>query len=96
MYYRGEGVNQDYSEAAKWYNDAAYRGDAKAQYNLGLMFGKGEGVQQDYVKEYMWLSLSSAQGEKNAAKSLAVLTGMMTPEQIAEANKLVNEWKPKK
>ena len=37
MYYVGEGVAQDYAEAAKWIRKAAEQGDAEAQYNLGIM-----------------------------------------------------------
>ena len=35
MYYRGEGMEQDYREAAKWYRKAAEQGNAEAQYRLG-------------------------------------------------------------
>jgi tetratricopeptide (TPR) repeat protein len=35
MYYFGEGVQQDYAEAEKWYRKAAEQGDASAEYNLG-------------------------------------------------------------
>ena len=35
MYENGEGVAQDYKEAAKWYRLAADQGNAQAQYGLG-------------------------------------------------------------
>ena len=38
MYAKGEGVPQDYSKALKWFGLAADKGDAGAQYNLGLMY----------------------------------------------------------
>ena len=38
MYYRGEGVPQDYSHAVSWFRKAAEQGHAVAQYNVGLMF----------------------------------------------------------
>ena len=38
MYYKGEGVPQNYEEAIKWYNKAAEQGNIKAQYNLALMY----------------------------------------------------------
>src|ERR1035437_8146301 len=34
-YAKGEGVPQDYAQAAVWYRKAAEQGDAKAQYSLG-------------------------------------------------------------
>ncbi|WP_277600823.1 tetratricopeptide repeat protein [Eikenella corrodens] len=38
MYDNGQGVRQDYAEAARWYRKAAEQGYAKAQYNLGSMY----------------------------------------------------------
>ncbi len=67
MYYRGEGVMQEYQEAVRWYSKAAEKGLAKAQYNLGLMYFKGHGVSKNYVKAYMWLYLAAAQRFQDAA-----------------------------
>ncbi|MDA0238165.1 MAG: hypothetical protein O3B03_06590, partial [Proteobacteria bacterium] len=39
---------QDDAKAVKWYRRAAEQGNAKAQYNLGLMYDNGQGVPQDY------------------------------------------------
>ena len=47
-HYNGQGVTQDYAEAALWYRRAADQGDAKAQFILGLMYDNGQGVAQDY------------------------------------------------
>ena len=38
MYRTGEGVAQDYKEAAAWFRKAADQGDAQAQLNLGVMY----------------------------------------------------------
>ena len=46
MYEYGEGVSQDYEEAAKWYRKAAEQGSARGQYNLGHMYDNGKGVSQ--------------------------------------------------
>ncbi|MGA3098963.1 MAG: hypothetical protein ABSF25_21105 [Bryobacteraceae bacterium] len=37
-YYRGQGVPQDYAEAAKWYRKAAEQGEAVAQHSLGTLY----------------------------------------------------------
>ena len=50
MYYKGDGVSQDYAEAAKWYRKAAEQGHDWAQYNLGWMYFCGEGVPKDYAE----------------------------------------------
>jgi uncharacterized protein len=56
MYYNGQGVRQDYTEAAKWTRKAAEQGYTPAQADLGVLYWNGQGVQQDVVLAYMWLS----------------------------------------
>jgi uncharacterized protein len=41
------------------------------------------------------LSLSAAQGNRDAVKNREIIAKHMRPEQIAEAQKLAREWKPK-
>ena len=90
MYGEGQGVPQDYAEALKWFRLAADQGEAIAQYNLGLMYGEGQGVPKDLVQAYKWFTLA---GDPEAVKSRDVVTRLMTPAQIAEAQKLAREWK---
>jgi len=94
MYRNGQGVPQDNAAAARWYRKAADQGNARAQTNLGFMYGKGHGVTQDYVQAYMWYILA-AQGEKDTGELRDGLAKQKTPAQIAEAQKLAREWKPK-
>ena len=95
MYFFGHGVPQDYQEAMLWFRLAAEEGVPAAQYNLGGMTFKGQGVPRNYVRAYMWASLAAAQGYELAAKGLKILEKHMTPAQIAEAQRLAREWKPK-
>ncbi len=95
MYEAGRGVAQDFAEAKRWYGMAADQGDSSAQTNLGLMYVKGEGVPEDYVLAHMWWSLAASQGNETATNSLDIVADNMTPDQIAEAEKLAREWKPK-
>ncbi len=101
MYDNGRGVPQDYAEAVKWYRRAAEQGDADAQANLGNMYYSGLGVPQDYVQAHMWLNLAASRSSpgkhrSQAATNRAVVAAKMTPAQIAEAQRLAREWKPKK
>jgi len=59
------------------------------------MYYKGEGVPQDYVKAHMWVNLAGAKGDEEAIKARDSIAERMTPAQIAEAQKLAREWKPK-
>ena len=49
-YDKGDGVRQDFYEAAKWYSQAAEQGYASAQNALGSLYQSGQGVEQDYAK----------------------------------------------
>ena len=95
MYDLGYGVPQDYAEAVKWYRRAAEQGLAKAQTNLGFMYNDGQGVQQEYVKAHIWFNLAAAQGHEKANKNRDLIAKRMTSEQIAEAQRLAREWRPK-
>ena len=70
MYYLGNGVSQDYTEAAKWYTLAAKQGDAVSQFNLGNMYHDGQGVPQDYKESVKWYSLAAKQGNADAQANL--------------------------
>jgi len=66
------------------------------------MYVLGSGVPQDYVQAHMWCNLAASQypdteAEKrdNAAEFRDRTAALMTPAQIAEAQKLAREWKPK-
>ena len=96
IYANGQGVQRDDAAAVKWYRKAADQGLAEAQNNLGVIYAKGDGIPQDYVQAYMWLSLAAAGGEKDAIANRNIVAKLMTPAQIAEAQKLAKEWKPKK
>ena len=95
-YSNGNGVVEDDVEAVKWYRKAAEQNDAYAQYNLGTCYASGEGVPKDAVQGYMWFLLAGVQGTELAKKNIEIIKNMMTPEQIAEGQKLAREFKPRK
>ena len=95
MYANGQGVTQNHAEAVKWYRLAADQGNARAQSNLGFMYAKGEGVLQNHVQAHKWFNLAGAGGVENGRKNRDIVATKMTPAQIAEAQRLSLEWKPK-
>jgi hypothetical protein len=100
MYFDGRSVRQDYVEAAKWFRKAADQGHPMAQNLLGDMYFDGQGVPQDYVKAHMLLNLAATGFANTALRNAAVkdrdtVAAKMTKEQIAEAQRLAREWKPK-
>ena len=128
----GRGVPQDRSQAAAWYRKAAEQGDARAQFNLGLMYrygpgyspgleewavmfhpapghtgptaqgspaakySPGSGIPKDYIEAHKWMCLAAAratgENQKRFADARDSLAKIMTPEQIAEAQKRAAEW----
>jgi TPR repeat protein len=95
MYELGQGVLQNYTEAVKWYAKATEQGDAGAQFGLGMMYWYGQGVTEDYIEAYKWINLAAAQGYKPAVKSRDLMRAEMSAAQIAEAQRLSKEFKPK-
>jgi hypothetical protein len=88
-------VYPDYAEAVKWYRKAAEQGDSWGQIYLGRMYVAGQGVPQDYVLAHKWANLATAQ-KSFVTRERDLVAAKMTPEQIAEAQRLAREWKPKK
>jgi uncharacterized protein len=95
MYDKGLGIPQDYTDAVRWYRTAAEHGNAEAQLNLAVMYALGKGIPQDFVTAHMWLNVAAGSGNKAAEEGRDMIAAQMTYEQIAEAQKLAREWKPK-
>ena len=75
------------------YEDAAEKGDSKAQYNLGVCYFKGDGVKQDFGKAVEWFKKSSEQGYGHAQCFLALCYtfGKGVKQDHAEALRLFRE-----
>ena len=73
MYARGEGVKQNYDEAAKWWRKAANQGHGQAQFNLGFMYFKGYGGVQNKEEAAKWFIMAAKQGHGGAIEALAEL-----------------------
>jgi tetratricopeptide (TPR) repeat protein len=63
-------LKQDYSAAAHWYHIAADKGNATAQYNVGLMYYTGTGVATDDAQAFEWFRRAAAQGLADAQNYL--------------------------
>jgi TPR repeat protein len=95
LYFNGEGVPKDYQQALRWFRLAADQGEALAQTKIAIMYDYGQGVPQDIVQAYTWYSLATTNGDKPAPQLRDLIANKMTPAQIAKAQKLAREWKPK-
>ena len=98
FYYTGQGVPKDDAEAVKWYYKTAEQGDATAQYaqySLGVCYANGTGVPQDLVNSYKWILIANASGHEGAKIAKKSFKEFLKRKQIAEAQKLSRQWKPK-
>ena len=100
VYSTGDGVPQNDAEAKKWYHKAAEQGNADAQFSLGQMYFYGNGVPQDYVQAHKWFNLATArEPDEYSPEVIQWAKGesekVMTGSQVAEAQRLVREWRLK-
>lgn len=91
LYSKGLGVAQNYKIANKWWKTAAEQGSTEGQAKLGWSYILGQGNLENFVLAHMWLNLAAAGGHKDAANGKNKLSENMTPQQIADAQKLAKE-----
>lgn len=65
-YLDGDGVDQDATEAMKWFRMAAESGDAHASYTLGRIYYKGEGTPVDYAEALKWFLMAAEKSDANS------------------------------
>jgi TPR repeat protein len=96
-YFEGQSVAQDDTEAARWFRLAADQGVGMAASMLAEMCAKGRGVPQDRVEAYKWLAVAGGQIEPDRVTvTLSDLESKLTPDQLAEAQRRVKEFVPKR
>jgi hypothetical protein len=88
----GEAFPADMQSAAKWYEKGAEYGNAASQMQLGLAYLEGSGVPQDFVLAHMWFNLAAAQSQDGAREAREKLTTILTPDQVAEAQRMAREY----
>ena len=72
-YYNGDGVEQSYEEAVKWFTKSAENGHSQAQYNLAVMYEDGEGVKQNIDEAVKWYKESAKNGNNDSIEALKEL-----------------------
>jgi hypothetical protein len=68
----GQGVAQDYLQAAHCYTEAAEQGHSAAQVNLSALYERGQGVTRDEARARMWLTKAANLGNAAAQYRLGV------------------------
>jgi hypothetical protein len=71
--------------------EAAGRGDASSQYQLGMAYFAGEGVVKNHIEAYKWILLAQAGGHADAKKMSAQIEKTLSRQELAEGQKLATE-----
>jgi TPR repeat protein len=95
--HRGQGVPQDYAQAALWYRKAAEQGLAEAQLGLGTLYGGGRSGPQDFVESYFWFNLAiagklDASDMERAVKLRDDTASILTPDEQSRVLERVRKW----
>ena len=88
-YETGNGCLRDYDRAGANYAAAAKQGHPVGQFLLAGLFERGLGTAASPVNAFVNYTRSAAAGYKDAEAKRDALKGSLTPEQIAEAGKLL-------
>jgi TPR repeat protein len=80
-------LGRDYEKAYGFWQPAAARNNADAQFFLAGLYLDGNGVSRDLIQSHVWFARSAAQGHARAAEQLDLLRKIMTQAQFAEAER---------
>lgn len=91
-YHKGNGVNQNYAEASKWFRKAADLGNAEAQFQLGEKYIECYGCVQNYQEAAKWYRKAANQDHPESLYKLGLLymkgKGVVANEK--KANELIS------
>jgi TPR repeat protein len=73
MYYKGQGIGQDYSQAMKWFKMAAEQGIPEAQFNLGIMYSNEEAGWHSFAEAMKWFQKAAEQNYTKAQYNIGVM-----------------------
>lgn len=72
IYAEGVEVEQDWSQAVKWFRMSAQAGNSEGEYQFGLLFEKGNGVPQDWGQAVGWYLKAAERGHADAQWKMGI------------------------
>jgi len=85
---------QSAQEAKQWLMRSAAQDNAEAQFRLGLILYEGKLVAGDRVEGAKWVLLAAAADNSDARSLLKEMQLFLKPEEMAEARKRADGFKP--
>ena len=90
MYYRGDGVKQDYAKALYLYKKAASEGHMASVITVGYMYEYGQGTPVDYAEAKIWYERAATKGYAGAQKAVGDLYRF--GRGVAQDNAIAAQW----
>ncbi len=83
-----------YKKAYDLWKPLAEKGNAAAQYYIGIMYANGQGVKKDIIKAYAWYSVA-AEEQDIAEENRDDIEKKLSVKQRAKAKRLAREFNRK-
>lgn len=93
-YASGEGGEQDFAKSLEWYTKAAQQGNAKAQWNVAILYARGPGgIAQDAQQAAQWCQQAADQGFAAAQATLGLMyaNGQGVEKDVGQAVTLLQQ-----
>lgn len=93
----GTGTGRDGPAGERLLNAAAGAGNLWAMATLTTLYREGLALTRDYSRAYTWATIALARGHTGASLRTArdELEKLLTPEQVAAAQRAARDWSPK-
>ena len=92
MYLKGQGVEQDYTQASEWFRKAAENRMPQAQYKLANLYTQGKGVPKDLEFAYIWYRVGASHQHHLSEQALEKARSRLSESEYVEAEKQIGEF----
>ena len=85
-------LDSDPATAAAWLDRAAMAGVPEAQFELGRLYTTGGAGALDYIRAHQWRNIAASLGHGPALELRETVAQLMTPEEVAQAQRAARDW----
>jgi len=92
MYLKGQGVEPELVQAARWLRAAAEQAVPQAQFQLGRMYLEGKGLPRDPEQAYAWYRTGAELGHSDSLQAVGQAEAELAKDELSEAQNLAAEY----
>ena len=92
MHAAGQGTDQNYEEAVRWFLLAAENGDPSSHTLLGNFYFNGIGVELDKVEALKWYKIAANEQQISAQQLVDNLTAELSESEVLRGESLASQW----